>query len=286
MVQEITGYAETPGDFSRDKTAVTSKTFGESWSLDPTGNWCTFRQDTDGDGAWDLDQARDHNVANEIVDIDNTTTHVAHDRCGNMTRIPKPDDWSAHYDLTYDAWNRLVSVSDGASQDLIAEHEYDGRNYRISKTLPAESPSSSSSSGTTTGTDTRHFYYNHAWQCLEERLEVDASSSSGTPAGPPSTPDRQFTWGQRYIDDLILRDRATTAPPDGQLDERLYALEDPNWNVSAIGDAAGALQERYTFEAYGTPELLAESYRVHDTSAYNWEYLFAGRSLDGSIAVL
>ncbi len=47
-----------------------------------------------------------------------------------------------------------------------------------------------------------------------------------------SNPNRQYVWGERYIDDLILRDRDTTG--DGTLDERLYALQDANWNVVAV----------------------------------------------------
>ncbi|MGC9455815.1 MAG: hypothetical protein ACP5HU_13285 [Phycisphaerae bacterium] len=41
-------------------------------SLDMLGNWTSFNQDDDGDGStWDLDQTREHNLANEI-DTDNT----------------------------------------------------------------------------------------------------------------------------------------------------------------------------------------------------------------------
>ena len=54
-----------------------------------------------------------------------------YDRAGNMTTTPKPDDWNAHFDLTYDAWNRLVKVEDG--EDTVAEYQYDGRHYRIVK---------------------------------------------------------------------------------------------------------------------------------------------------------
>ena len=58
-------------------------------------------------------------------------------------------------------------------------------------------------------------------------------------------------WGLRYIDDLILRDRDPNA--DGTLDERLYAFQDPNWNVIALTDVSGDVQERYAYDAYGMP---------------------------------
>jgi len=105
------------GDMNAGKDAIVAgtKTFAEDWSLDMTGNWSNYKKDDDGDGTWDLDQDRTHNQVNEITQIDSSSTHVAHDLAGNMTRVPKPDDWSAHYDLTYDAWNRLVKVEDGAA---------------------------------------------------------------------------------------------------------------------------------------------------------------------------
>ena len=82
----------------------------EDWTLDALGNWTGYVQKTNG--STDLNQARTFNAANETTQIDSSTTHVAHDAAGNMTKLPKPSSWSAHYDLVFDAWNRLVSVSD------------------------------------------------------------------------------------------------------------------------------------------------------------------------------
>jgi YD repeat-containing protein len=194
---------------TKDGLVANSKTFAEDWSLDMTGNWSTYRQDEDGDGNWDLNQSRAHNGANEITEIAGSSSHVAHDRNGNMTKIPKPDDWSAHFDLTYDAWNRLVTIEDG--EDLVAEYQYDARSFRVVK---------KTYDGGELG-ETRDFLFNRRWQCVEER--VDASTGA----------DRQFVWGRRYIDDLILRDRDTSEPVDGTLNERLYAMQDANWNVVA-----------------------------------------------------
>jgi hypothetical protein len=84
--------------------------FAKERSLDPTGNWPGFKQDTDGDGTWELEQSRTHDTANQTTQIDGSSTHVAEDAAGNMTKIPKPTSWSAHYDLTWDAWNRPVEA--------------------------------------------------------------------------------------------------------------------------------------------------------------------------------
>jgi hypothetical protein len=77
------------GDLSGDRQSITSRNFAESWSLDTTGNWATYKKDDDGNGTWDLDQARTHNAANEIAQIAGSSTHVAHDRAGNMTKTPR-----------------------------------------------------------------------------------------------------------------------------------------------------------------------------------------------------
>ena len=243
------------GDLNANHDAISgdTKTFAEGWQLDMTGNWSNYKQDDDGDGTWDLDQSRTHNAVNEITQIAGTSTRVAHDRCGNMTKTPKPADWSAHFDLTYDGWNRLVKVEDG--ENTVAEYAYDGRNFRIVKTLYDSGEPS----------ETRHCYYNNRWQCLEERLESGGEISAN--------PDRQFVWGERYIDDLILRDRDTDS--NGTLDERLYALPDPNWNVVAISDTNGAIQERFAYNAYGTPEFLTSAFGARASSSYSWKILFA-----------
>ena len=253
------------GNLNANKDDIVSGTeqFAEEWGLDPLGNWSTFKQDTDGDGDWDLDQTRDHNKANEIDEIDDSSTHVAHDAAGNMTKTPKPDDWSAHYNLTYDAWNRLVKVEDG--EDTVAEYQYDGLNRRTLKKVYA--------SGSLD--HTRHFYYSNGWQVLEER--VDTSTDA----------DRQFVWGTRYVDDLILRDRDAGEGGDlgktgSGLDERLYAMQDPNWNVVALfGEVESTWQawERYMYQAYGKSVVLAATFANRSCSNFDAEYRFTGRRL-------
>ena len=47
-----------------------------------------------------------------------------------------------------------------------------------------------------------------------------------------SVPDRQYVWGLRYIDDLVLRNQFD----DGTPSQRLYAMQDANWNTVAVCD--------------------------------------------------
>ncbi len=152
------------------------------------------------------------------------------------------------------------SYADGSAGTVrasVPESQYDGRNFRVVRKDYA--------SGVLT--EARHFYYTSAWQVLEER--VDSSSN----------PNRQFVWGLRYIDDLILRDRDTTG--GGTLDERLYALQDGNWNVTSICDENGDVQERYAYTAYGEPLFLSAGFVEQSGSSFGWEVLFTGQRWDG-----
>jgi len=158
----------------------------------------------------------------------------------------------------------------------VAVYEYDARMFRIGK-LSYESGMAG---------DIRSFYFNAAWQCLEERVEPSSGSSSSG-ASTPLT-DRQFIWGLRYIDDLILRDRDADSDSetgdlgkdDSGLEERLYSLQDPNWNVVAIGEPDGDIAERYTYTAYGQPEFRAPTFAGRQSSDCGWDYLCTGREYD------
>ena len=202
------------GSLNTNKDAVTNLQFAQCWGLDETGNWDNFREDDDGDGTWDLNQDRTANKVNEITDITETAgpswVTPAYDAAGNMTTIPQPAAPTSSYAATFDAWNRLVKLVDGAN--TVTEYEYDGAKRRtIAKNYSGGSLD-----------ETRHYFYTEPskWQVIEERVDSETD------------PNRQFVWGIRYIDDCVLRDRDTTG--NGTLDERLYAMQDANWNVTAF----------------------------------------------------
>ncbi|MDO4574991.1 MAG: RHS repeat-associated core domain-containing protein [Planctomycetia bacterium] len=232
----------------------------EHFHYDSTGNWLAYSQN-------DTLQTRTHNAANEIVTLDGSDISIRTDASGNMTRIPNPrlGETSAsaasffyatrrfaaprknvstqpqNLNLTYDAWNRLVRVtsSDGTT---IATYAYDGLNRRILKTTP---------------TETRRFYYNRNWQCLLETAE--------------NQPSIHYTWGLRYIDDLVCRHVGF---------DKIYSLSDPNWNVVALVNSAGIPVERYTYNAFGTPQIYDGNFTPRSSSNYAWTRTFTGQVLD------
>ncbi|MDW8244073.1 MAG: RHS repeat-associated core domain-containing protein [Thermogemmata sp.] len=77
---------------------------------------------------------------------------------------------------------------------------------------------------------------------------------------------------------LIARDRDTDG--DGSLDERLYVVQDANFDVTAIGDNAGNVVERYLYDPFGSVTLLDAGWNVLASSAFAWLYLHQGGQFD------
>jgi len=252
---------------------ITASTLTQDWTLDAVGNWDGFAWDPDGDGsAEEVAQTREHDAANQLTGFTTGPTWVtpAYDAAGNMTLAPKPGDEYHGLALTYDAWNRLVRVSGGATP--VAEYQYDGLNRRTAK-LVFDAPSD-----TWTRTDS---YLNEAWQVLEERVATAVlAADKGQVATDASV---QYLWDPRYIDMPILRWRnANVEDPD--LEETLYYTTDANFNVTALIDGStGDPTERYIYDAYGTVTVLNPDWspKTVNTSAFGNEILFTGHPLDG-----
>jgi len=235
------------GTLNSGKTAISgTPTWTEDFTYDPIGNWDAYL--TKVSGVTDLDQSRTHNTANETTEIDGSTDTVAHDLAGNMVKVPQVNDWEATNELTWDAWNRLVEVVDG--ETVVSQYRSDGRTRRITKAL---------------GETTRHYYYSDRWQILEERLDEETAA------------ERQFIWGQRYLDDLVLRDR--DVDDDGSMDERLYVLGD-YFNPTAIADEDGVVVERYGYNAFGLSRVMDAYFEPRSTSDYDWETRYGAYRYD------
>jgi RHS repeat-associated protein len=235
------------GTLASGDAALSSLTLEQSWILDATGNWNNFSNLDLVTSGNSLVQQRTSNSANEIVDIAatvNTTWETpAYDRNGNMTSIPKPATPSTtSFPAVFDAWNRLAALTGTAT------YGYDGLHRRISM-----APASGS---------TRWFVNSKDWQVLEEYLGTSL--------------DRRYVWGIRYVDDLVLRDWSN----GGTLNVRHFALQDANWNVVAICNTSGTVQERYAYTAYGVCQFLNASFAAISGSAYDWTVLYTGRTLD------
>ncbi len=248
------------GTLNGSQTGVTDETYAECWSLDQTGNWQKYLQDDDGSG-WDLNQSRTANTVNEITDISASTgpTWVTpvYSKAGNMTTMPKPADPTASFTATYDAWNRLVKLVDDTTTHTIATYQYDGAKRRVVEQTYSDG----------TLEETRHCYFTEPskWQVIEERLDSSTEAK------------QQFVWGLRYIDDILMRDRDTNG--NGTLDERLFGLQDANWNVTCLIEVDGTAVERFAYSAYGNTIFLSPLFITNNTSIYEWQQLYTGQCI-------
>jgi len=246
------------GRLADANTRIVSPGVQQGWALDATGNWRNFTQFDPGNSAATLDQQRTSNRFNEITGI---TTQVGtpwavptYDRNGNTTTMPKPANLAEGLLTTYDAWNRLATVTTAGAVN-VAGYQYDGLNRRIAE------KSYNTGGGLV---ETRHLYYSDQWQVLEERVDTATTAKA------------QYVWGLRYIDDCVLRDRDTGG---GTLNERLYAMQDANWNVVALANTSGVVQERYGYTPYGVVGIYSGTWAARTVSSYAWNYLFQGGRL-------
>jgi RHS repeat-associated protein len=130
---------------------------------------------------------------------------------------------------------------------LIARYDYNGLNQRVRKTV-----------GSTVTTS----FFNQQWQ------ELEAVTGGQTTAN---------IWGLRYIDDLVLRERGS---------ERLYSIADPNWNVVALTNASGTVQERMRYDAFGRITWLNAAFAVKANSDFAWNRAFTGQVLDSETGMM
>jgi RHS repeat-associated protein len=233
----------------------------EDWTLDGLANWAGYVQKTSGTAS--LNQSRTGSPANEISGISATVgpTWVtpAYDLAGNMSTIPIPSSPTSGYTAIYDAWNRLVSLSNGTA--VIATYAYDGLSRRVVKAIYV--------SGTLDHNE--HAYFNEAWQLLEVRKEVSGMINSN--------PLEQYVWHPFYIDASVLRDYDATTSGSPT---RYYYTFDSNFHVTAATSATGSASERYYYSPYGSLLFLDGTFHVLSAqqSTIGNSVAFTGQHLD------
>jgi len=240
------------------------------WSLDALGNWTAYTVTTP---STTTPQTRTHNEANEMTAINSTGTNLDHDAAGNMTNVPVPgSETAAHYDCTYDAWNRLATVRN-SSGTVIQVNRYDGLGRRIAK---------AAFNSTSTAYDRTDFYYSESWQVLEERKATGVELATATSA-TATTPYAQYVWDGRYLHSPACRFRDSDG--NGSLDETLFYCNDANFNVTALVDSvSGTVVERYQYDPYGQPTIYDSTWTntraFGDASSKQNELLFTGHRWD------
>lgn len=146
--------------------------------------------------------------------------------------------------LIYDAWNRLIQVKNGAT--VLVTYSYDALSRQ-------------------TGDGEFSRFYTAAEQLIESRS---------------ATATLQTVWSPVYIDAVVLRD--ADGANDGTYELRQYAIQDANWNTTAITDTAGAVQERYLYDPYGAVTFFTATFTSRAGSLYAWDFLHQGTVYDGN----
>jgi RHS repeat-associated protein len=239
--------------FTRSAGALSNQV----WQFDALGNWTSVTNDGNF-------VARTTNAQNELTQLGGFV--LAYSPTGNLTTDANGRT------LTYDAWNRLVSVKD-VSGTLVARYEYDGLNRRIVEqvgTLAAPSAASA---------PIRDVFFSQDWQVLEERLRT-------TPTQVATTADTRFVWSPVYVDAMIARDRNADGNAANGLEERVYALQDANWNTTAIiaasgvpGVASGGVINRFAYTPFGRRDTLTPAWATlpaGSTPVVAWWHAFQG----------
>jgi len=184
-----------------------------------------------------------------------------YDAAGNLTQIPKPDDPTQPLTCKYDAWNRLVEVTEGKTP--VASYQYDALHRRIVKQ---------------SGSTWRHYYYYSADnQVIEER---EASSATEQ----PEFPDWQHFWGVRP-GELMLSVRGAVTSNRSTSVERICPIRDANGNVTALAsryeaDEKWTVSRRFGYQPYGQPIVRDKYFDDRNDRPSDGEFLFAGYRYD------
>jgi len=187
-------------------------------------------------------QTRSANAQNEYTSISGATTPT-YDNNGNMTTD------SAGLIYVYDAWNRVVKIENSAGTSTLETFAYDGLGRRIFETA---------------GDTTTNLFYSAAGQVLEESSGGDFTN--------------RYVWSPVYVNALVLRDSLVSDSPS----ERLWVIQDANWNVVALVNNSGTVVKRYDYTPFGQVTALnSDGTAWSGSSEYdNWVYLSQGGRLD------
>ncbi len=241
------------GDLNLARNAIAGiPNNGSRWQYDETGNWHGY--ETLADGAATLSQSRTHDKGNRLMEVTEAAA-MRTDRAGRMLEtVPGPDNnWNSSFQITWDAWSRIVGVAsvEGGTVIPVAVYGYDGIARRITRYIDEQDV-------------TLHSYYNGEWRSVEERKDSETTAAMS------------YLWGSRHRDDLVRRDRAVGGTT---LNETRYILMD-YFSPAALTDETGAVTERYQFSAFGLRTILNPDYTVRNDSECGMEFSFQGQFVD------
>jgi len=104
-------------------------------------------------------------------------------------------------------------------------------------------------------------------------------------AAPPAWSSKTMgeSW-RRVIPEMASYFRGHSIRGVIRLEERIYALQDANFNMTAVADPFGNVIERYQYDPYGKVTILDANWSpdADSTSDWGWQYLHQGGRLDST----
>jgi RHS repeat-associated protein len=219
------------------------------------------RADTNLDQSWDLSPVGNWNSITENAAVQNRThgpvhelltaagQSVEHDPKGNITLLPSSlRSAVSRLSLKWDFDNKLraADTNDDGIDDIF--YRWDALGRRVG----------------------RHDGTNHVIY-FQDGQQTIADYAAGIAAGSPT-----YTYiYARYIDEPVVRN-------GGGLH---YYHRNEQCSIVAVTTSAGAIAERYAFEAYGGLTILDSSATAASSSAINNRYTYTGREWDPDLSL-
>ena len=229
-----------------------------TYTLDAVGNWTSSATGA-GTGTSTAptltSTSRTGNSQNELTAVGSNT--LTEDNNGNTTKDQTGNTF------TYDAWDRPISDSAGST------------SYRY---LPdGDRVVTTTGTGGCCATSVDSFY-----SVDMQVLEDDA------PSGSSYVIKSQYVWGLGYVNQMVERDdnssNGSLGTSTSGLGERIYPLQDADYNVRALTSTSGSALQYFVYDAYGNATLLNTSYGTTGTSfgndSHSWIYGFQGGRYD------
>ena len=196
----------------------------------------TLKSDRDANGTYETIEHVEPFTLDTNGAVQETLTH---DDAGNLT-------YDGVYQYTYDAWNRLVTITKAYRDDqgtlqtgsTVATLSYDGLGRRITKAIQNSADLDA----------TYHYHYDN-----QSIVEIRNGSDQVI---------KHQVWGNlagQYVDNLVQIavngdpiDDPEFDPTDPDHNSQFYyALQNANFNVLGLVDDTGQLVERYEYTPYG-----------------------------------
>ncbi|MBI4605207.1 MAG: hypothetical protein HY721_24850 [Planctomycetes bacterium] len=206
----------------------------ECWTLNRSGSATKYTNGTASSCTPEI--LGSFNASNEIL----TWAEIAYsyDDAGNLTSTG-----SGGYTFKYDAWDQLVEVTQAPVN--VSKYKYNGLGQKVKRT------------DSNSGLPDTYYYYNDAWQCVEERLVSDGSVIYW------------YCYGTQYIDDMVVRSVSGGSTTQ-------YVVQDARFTTVTRLNYDGTVNCRYCYDSYGKPKQLSADWSTWQTITDDG-YLFTGR---------